>query len=193
MKRIIHIVAFFVFISLLITGCQIGKPSRFEIRNKVTWNSSLDDVRESENNNDVKYYNDADEKEESLSYKNISVSNYTDASLRYNFRDGVLVAVRYFFDDITGDGIENIYDSLKAKYGKHVKEDIQLCLDLMKAAGYDWTVFANTDRYHNYRNWKLPDGTFIVSWSDRYTAYNIVYLNGNELDKNLSKPNTEGL
>lgn len=205
MKRIILTVALFMFFSLFISGCQSTKSTSFEIRNGVTWSSSLSDVRKSENNNNVKYDDYADfyamfpeeayEKRESLIYDNVSVSNHNDACLSYRFRDGVLVDAEYSLSDMTEDSIENIYDSLKAKYGKCVGEDIQRCQKLMEAAGRDWTMFMNPKWYHNYSNWKLADGTFIVAWSDKSRAntYYISYLNGNELDKYVKKPNTNGL
>lgn len=182
------VIIFSLVIALLLSGCQGSGVAEFSFRNGVTWKSTVTEVALAEG--------DANKKLNSegwLDYSDVQVSNYVADDLAYIFVDDALAAIRYRFFSLTGENTKNLVESIVEKYGKPIDHNEEYTMELMNLVGLDNTMFMRDEWYWDYDNWKLTDGTFIAVWEDKMYGYQILYFNGEMLDKLITAPNTSGL
>ena len=180
---------FLILIMLIpLAGCQSNKITEFSFRNGVTWKSTVSEVVLAEGDDNEKLNSEG-----WLNYYDASVSNYVADDLAYLFKEDTLTAIRYRFRSLTEENTENLSESLAEKYGKPIDHNEEYTMKLMNLVGLDNTMFMSDEWYWDYSNWKLSDSTFIAVWEDKMYGYQILYFNGEVLDKLITASNTSGL
>ena len=169
----------------------------FTFRNGITWNSTPDEIMESEKaNSPVQAKTQSLYITEGIGVGNASVASQK-ADLAYLFSDGRLAMILYYFGDEGYVSASTLNRALSSKYGPSASFDPSGLVKTMNALSGDLPEELGED--DKVAVWLLSDGTRVTLCYSGYRAIMITYENVDLLDSLLSGPpenaggNTDGL
>lgn len=146
-------------------------PDAFRLRGGVGWQSTLEQVEESENiwsHDGVETFGNL----QVLYVSGVSVSKF-EAELMYLFRNGALTAICYGFEG-GEDDMAYLRAALGQKYGAEAGSDASRVARALTAVS-PRAVSAETVRENAF--WLLPDGTLTAIFCTDENALGILYAN----------------
>lgn len=133
-------------------GAAMAEETGFVFRNGVTWESTPEEVRQSESAEGNENEFDGWIK---LAYYETSASKFT-ADLFYCFQDGEMYCCGYNFGDLPEGDREYLTKALSSKYGETETSDPEALRTLM------CLMEPHEEELLDVQNWRLDDGTYIA-------------------------------